>query len=121
MAKILTIAKKKKIENVLLKVLWEQNDPITRGRVKSKFTEILGFDIQDISSNERIDRGFAEFRGYDPKTKRVVDIIIGPNSLINSFTEISYQEDKWLPDILAEIRRLKMEAVKTQNFDKACD
>ena len=63
MAKILTVAKKKKIEHVLLEVLWEQNDPTTRDKVTNKFTEILGFQVKDVSNPEMVDGGFAQFQG----------------------------------------------------------
>jgi hypothetical protein len=118
MAKILTVAKKKKIEHVLLEVLWEQNDPITRDKVTNKFTEILGFQVKDVSNPEMIDGGFAQFEGYDPKNKRVVDITIGPGT---SEEGPKYQECRTkLLESLEEIRKFKLEAVKSQNFEKAC-
>lgn len=76
--KILTVAKRKKVENAILEILWEQNDAKTRDAVRTKITEVLGFPISDVSNPEMIDRGFAQFSGYDPKNKRVVDITIGP-------------------------------------------
>jgi hypothetical protein len=118
MAKILTIAKKKKIENTLLEVLWEQNDPITRDKVKNSFSKILGFEVKDVSNPEMIDRGFAEFSGYDPKTKRVVDITIGPGTSEEGPKYIECKTN--LLESLEEVRKLKLEAVKEQNFERAC-
>jgi hypothetical protein len=118
MAKILTVVKKKKIEHALIEVLWEQNDPQTRDAISKRFSEILNFEVKDVSNPEMIDRGFAQFQGYDPKTKRVVDITIGPGT---SDEGPKYQEGKKdLFESLQEIRRLKMEAVKAQDFERAC-
>lgn len=118
MAKILTVTKKKKIEHALIEVLWEQNDPQTRESVRKKFSEILGFPFKDVSNAPMIDGGFAEFSGYDPKSKRVVDITIGPGT---SEEGPKYLECKSnLLKSLEETRRLKMEAVKAQEFEKAC-
>lgn len=116
MAKILTVAKKKKIENTLLEVLWEQNDQKTRDSIKERFSKILGFEVKDVSNIEMIDRGFAQFQGYDSKTKRVVDITLGPSDDGPKYIECKTN----LLESLEKVRKLKLEAVKEQKFERAC-
>jgi hypothetical protein len=118
MAKILTAKKKKQIENTLIEVLWEQNDLKTREAIKQRFLEIMGFPFRDMSNDHMIDAGFAEFQGYDPGTGRMVDITIGPGT-----SEEGPKYMEWKSDLLKsleETRRLKLEAVKAGEFERAC-
>jgi len=118
MAKILTAAKRKKIEHALIEVLWEQNDLRTRDAVCQRFSEILGFPFRDVSNPRMIDAGFAQFTGFDPGNRKVVDITIGPGT-----SDVGPKYMEWKSDLLeklGEVQKLKLEAVKDGNFQLAC-
>lgn len=79
--KILTKYKRKLIEDAILKVAWTENTTETRKNLCLELTTILGFAVQDITTDELVYRGFACFRGYDAATNKVIDITIAPTEI----------------------------------------
>lgn len=74
---------KKKIEKIVTNFLFTC-DYVTREKVINELNEATKIEFKDLSTPEIIEMGLVCFRGYDPKTKKVIDLTINPTyNLIN--------------------------------------
>jgi hypothetical protein len=71
-------AVKKKIEEIMIKFLWEQNDTITRERFKTELTEATRIQFEDKTTIEMVVINMAAFDGYDAKTNKIIHLTITP-------------------------------------------
>jgi hypothetical protein len=67
---------KKKIEEIVVKFLWEQNDSITREKFKNELIESTKIQFEDKTTTEMVDSNMVTFEGYDPKTKKIIHLTI---------------------------------------------
>lgn len=69
---------KKKIEEIVVKFLWEQNDSITREKFKNELIESTRIQFEDKTTTEMVASNMVAFDGYDPKTKKIIHLTITP-------------------------------------------
>jgi hypothetical protein len=80
-SKLINKTKRKQIEQAILEVAWHDNSSENRAKLSANISEILGFEIQDITTAGLVDKGFVCLRGYDKNSERVIDIVISPSMI----------------------------------------
>jgi hypothetical protein len=67
---------KTKIVEVVENLAFELNDEKTRRIIREKIEPIVGFPLEDFTTNEDADSGFIVFRGFNPETKKSISLTI---------------------------------------------
>jgi uncharacterized protein YfbU (UPF0304 family) len=69
---------KKKLENVVANFLFDLNTAENRKKIVNELYEVLKIEFEDLTSIELVDKQIVYFRGYDKKTKKVIDLFVEP-------------------------------------------
>jgi hypothetical protein len=71
------MGKQKEVNELFETVFLEQVDQELRNKLTENLSEIFGFEFEDRTQPEILDKQFLEFQGYNPKTKKVIVITVG--------------------------------------------
>jgi len=69
--------KEKEVHELFETIFLEQVDQELRNKLAENLSEIFGFEFEDMTQPEILDKQFLEFQGYNPETKKVTIITVG--------------------------------------------